>query len=447
MPPKIALLLCICFILYLFKIDSKRKPDVSSALWIPLVWMMIVASRMVSLWLNQATDSATPGAYLEGSPIDRAIFVILIVVGVFILCKRKIDWLHIVQRNVWLCLFFTYCGISILWSDFPFVSFKRYVKGIGNLIMVLVVLTEPDPVEAVKRMFRRCAYVLIPLSVLFIKYYPHLGRIYHRYSGGLSFTGVTTNKNSLGQLCLVCGLFFFWNIVSVWRNKNISFEKKEVLVQILIFIMILLLLIKTNSATSLLCFIVGSCTFIVIGMSVFRKNGKYIVLISLCFLPFLLLGFDFLLSLAVDSTGHSETFWGRVSFWPELIDLMGASPLIGTGYDSFWLGDRMERLWDKYWWRPTEAHNGYVETFLELGLIGLFLLIGVIIVAYRNICRELMFDFDYGRFRLALLVIALFFNVTESAFKGLHLIWFIFVLIAVDCPRMSTSTDSRNDRL
>lgn len=451
MPPKIALLICSSFILGILIMDSKRKSDVSRALWIPLIWMLIVGSRMVSYWLNLGAPMRSPDLYLTGSPFDRMVFLSLIIAGVVILSRRKINWLKILRSNAWLVLLSLYGGISILWSDFPFVSFKRWIKASGNLIMVLIVLTDADPVEAIKRMFRRCAYVLIPLSIILIKYFPHLGRAYHRYTGQLLITGVTTNKNTLGSLCLVCGVFFFWNIVSVWRNKNISFEKKEVLVQILIFIMILWLLIKSNSATSIVCFIIGICTIIVINMSIFRKNakyiGKYIVLISLCFLPFLLLGFDFLLSSAVDSTGHSETFWGRVSFWPELIGMMEASPVIGIGYDSFWLGDRMERLWAKYWWHPTEAHNGYVETFLELGLIGLVLLAGVIICAYRNICREFMVDFDYGRFRISFLIIALFFNVTESAFNGVQLLWFIFLLIAVECPPISQLRNSRINRL
>jgi exopolysaccharide production protein ExoQ len=43
--------------------------------------------------------------------------------------------------------------------------------------MALVLLTEPDPEEALVRMMKRSAYVLLPVSVLFIKYYPELGRI------------------------------------------------------------------------------------------------------------------------------------------------------------------------------------------------------------------------------------------------------------------------------
>ena len=101
----------------------------------------------------------------------------------------------------------------MLWADLPIVAFKRWVKDLGNVVMVLVVLTERDPVEAAKAVFIRCGCLLIPLSVLFIKYYPELGRAYHATTGEMMFTGVAAHKNTLGVLVMVCGLFLMWDFV------------------------------------------------------------------------------------------------------------------------------------------------------------------------------------------------------------------------------------------
>ena len=441
MLPNIALLSCLIFILYLFKFDYKKKSDVSYALYIPLIWMMIVGSRMISLWLNPRGGMLSPEAYLEGSPLDRLIFILLIVAGLFILSKRKIYWSQVFKSNAWIFLLFIFGGISILWSDFPIVSFKRWIKATGNPIMVLIVLTEPNPVEAVKALIRRSAYVLVPLSIVFIKYFPELGRMYHRYTDEAMFIGVARGKNGLGLICLVSGLYFFWNLLAIWRNKNVSVNKKEVFISILFLCMISWLLLKANSATSLFSLIIGVCILLGMRLPFIKKNvrnfGLNIVMALLLCLPFLLFSFDSLISSAVQLTGHDATFWGRVLLWQELIDLAEASPLIGAGYDSFWLGSRMAKLWAKYWWLPTEAHNGYVETFLELGWIGVLLMIGLIVSAHRSISRTLIINFNYGSFRMASLAIVLIYNVTESAFKGLHLIWFVFLLIAFEVPRMS----------
>ncbi len=41
-------------------------------------------------------------------------------------------------------LFFLYAALSMAWSDYPFVTLKHWIKGIGDVMMVLIVLTEPN---------------------------------------------------------------------------------------------------------------------------------------------------------------------------------------------------------------------------------------------------------------------------------------------------------------
>ena len=60
-------------------------------------------------------------------------------------------------------------------------------------IMALIVLTEPDPEEALKRLMKRCAYVVVPVSILWIKYYPELGRGFSPWGGGES-RGIAAGK-------------------------------------------------------------------------------------------------------------------------------------------------------------------------------------------------------------------------------------------------------------
>jgi len=77
--------------------------------------------------------------------------------------------------------------------------------------MALVILTERRPYEALGFVMRRLAFVLMPLSVLFIRFYPELGRQYHQ--GIPMLTGVAFSKNSLGQLCMLLGIYFCWELL------------------------------------------------------------------------------------------------------------------------------------------------------------------------------------------------------------------------------------------
>ena len=84
----------------------------------------------------------------EGSPLDAWFFFALIIVGFCVLVKRQVRLSEVVSNNGWLIVFLLYCFISIAWSDFPFIAFKRWIKILGHPIMALIVLTEPDPKEA-----------------------------------------------------------------------------------------------------------------------------------------------------------------------------------------------------------------------------------------------------------------------------------------------------------
>src|SRR5207253_3879855 len=133
----------------------------------------------------------------------------------------------LLSRNVWLVIFLAYCGLSILWSDFPFVALKRWTKSLGLPMMVMILATEPDPREALVRLIKRSAYILVPFSILLIKYYPGLGREYSQWSGAVTNTGVTTNKNELGYVCLILGLLLFWHFVTILRHKKTPERRKE----------------------------------------------------------------------------------------------------------------------------------------------------------------------------------------------------------------------------
>src|SRR5436305_1641654 len=228
LPPIIASFLTIAVVVFLFRRDIREKPDVTGALWLPLTWLVIPCSRPVSEWLNIfGLPVAGASSVEEGSPLDAWFFFVLIVAGFYILNQRQVRLSEIVHNNGWLIAFLLYCFISIAWSDFPFVAFKRWIKILGHPIMALIVLTEPDLEEAVKRLMKRCAYVVVPVSILFIKYYPKLGRKFDPWSGIGVSTGINTNKNMLGAVCLILGFFFFWYLLQVWRTERNSWRRNE----------------------------------------------------------------------------------------------------------------------------------------------------------------------------------------------------------------------------
>ena len=80
---------------------------------------------------------------------------------------------------------------------------------------------------------------------------------------------------------------------------------------------------------------------------------------------------------------------GRTGIWQTVLNEPN-NPLLGTGYASFWLGERLQRIWALYPRTPLlQAHNGYIEVYLNLGMVGVALLGGVLWTGLRNARRRL----------------------------------------------------------
>ncbi len=208
--------------------------------------------------------------------------------------SRSFKWGSFFTRNLALMAFLRFALLSVLWSDFPFVAFKRWFRDLGNYLVILVALSDPRPLEAVRTLLRRLCYLLIPLSVVLIKYFPEMGRTWDPWTGIAQYVGVTTGKNMLGVLCLVSGLFFFWDTVTRWADRKERRTKRIILVNVAFIAMTLWLLNISNSATSRVCLVLG-CLVIAAAHSklVKRRPALLTVLIPVGICLYLMLAFGF----------------------------------------------------------------------------------------------------------------------------------------------------------
>ena len=143
----------------------------------------------------------------------------------------------------------------------------------GHPIMALIVLTEPDLEEALIQLMKRCAYVVVPVSVLFIKYYLDLGVRYDPWSGSQMRVGITTGKNELGADCLILGFFFFWYLLQIWRTERSARRRNELRLIAAFLLMIGWLFWKAHSATSIICFFVAITVVVLAGVRWINKKS------------------------------------------------------------------------------------------------------------------------------------------------------------------------------
>jgi O-antigen ligase len=183
--------------------------------------------------------------------------------------------------------------------------------------------------------------------------------------------------------------------------------------------MIFWLLNLSDSKTSTLCLCLG-CFVIAAAHSNFgqRHIGSLKTLAPIIFVLYLILTLGLGMGAQLSqSVGRSGNMSDRTRIWQVLLSVP-INHVLGTGYQSFWLGPRVQWVWARLTGdNVLEAHNGYLETYLELGLVGFFFLCVFLIATYRNICKRLKPLTPIGSLGLGLWSLLLFYNITEAAFE------------------------------
>ena len=157
--------------------------------------------------------------------------------------------------------------------------------------------------------------------------------------------------------------------------------------------------------------------------------------------------FDDVLREVLAVFGKSDTFTGRTHLW----DLVMAqstyrSDIIGGGYGGFWdiSFERVRYIISQLGFGPIQAHNGYLDIFNDLGLIGLVIAAMIVGTYVLSLFSSWGLERSDREFLLLMLVFIATSNLSESSllrttnFLNLVFLASLFFLAARQ-PRQSQS--------
>lgn len=358
----------------------------------------------------------------EESNLDRVVLILLLCLGIVMLVKRRFNWYNAFRANIWLTLLICFIGLSILWSDTPLnKSFKDWTRELLAVVMAFLIASEVDPRIGLQSVMSRFVYILIPLSLLIVIFFPEHNLI--RPDGEVTWGGVAGGKNGLGRICFISVFFLVWLLVRRWQSKDMQIISYQNFVEVVIIAMALFLMkgpgtVTALSITSILMLAVGLGTFF--GLLWMKKMNRNIgakalkLMIAVCivigtasvFIGGLVFG-----SSVATAFGRDETLTGRNEIWARYIPHVMKEPIVGYGITG------AEAAQEFFILGP---HNGYLAVLVDYGFTGLLLFSMFLLFSGGKAHKELSCDYYWGSFWICFLAMTLFYNIAEQSLDSLQ---------------------------
>jgi exopolysaccharide production protein ExoQ len=367
--------------------------------------------------------------YLKFSNVTEIFNVILLLLYscLIIASYKKIKLL--VFKNHFFELAITFCAIiSILWSEDKLITFKASFFLFLATFFFLACLYLNNIEKIYKLLSSFFIFVIITSCALYLTGF---GEMTKTYSGAIN--GMFPHKNLFGRFCAIAFLFY---LTSYLANRNHS--------AIFLMLSCLLFIFMSESKGALLILLISifTCLFLLkvyTGKLLIRFIYSTLLFVSLLALYLASINIEVILAFI----GKDITLTGRVQLWKLSLQYISESPFLGYGFDVFWKSVIDSNTLSKFdvFWEAPHSHNGFLDLLLDLGLLGLFLylllLINTIRICITNIKYLKINSFKNKQllkvsyFSLLSLVYILLSSFIEKAYFGYNeILWFLFLIIS-----------------
>ncbi|WP_123193653.1 O-antigen ligase family protein [Pannonibacter phragmitetus] len=225
------------------------------------------------------------------------------------------------------------------------------------------------------------------------------------HSAGLdgSVRGLFTHKNIFASFSV---LTFAWLLTS----SALSSRRK-----MLLFLLTALSITSARSATSIVLLAVVIFSYFFSSRLIINRNKILIlptILIASALFAFAISYAEVVFSLL----GRDATLTGRTEFWSYLLNVHRQQPVFGYGYNSIMEYEEIvaplrEFVYTKF----TSSHNSYLDIILNLGWLGFFLFLALIVYSlWRAIKQASNTNYNVSVRFLVITAVFLVLGITES---------------------------------
>ncbi|MEA5580247.1 O-antigen ligase family protein [Nodularia harveyana UHCC-0300] len=340
----------------------------------------------------------------------QLIYLLIYFITICLLTLRWKKNLFVFTKNRFIWLLLIVASISVLWSFSPNDTRKDVFKLLCSNLFGVYFATRYTLKQQVKILGVTFGLAII-LSFVFAIGLPKYGTMGGVHAG--SWRGIFMHKNNLGVQMLLSFMVFL--------SLAMSAEKKAWLYWCGCALSLVLILMSDSTSSLINLILLISVFFILRSL----------------WLPYQLM-IPTIIGIATTSTsfylwfkenedvifgffGKDSNLSGRGDLWELVYDMIWRQPWFGYGYSGFWHGWRGESayIWLGSSWTPTHPHSGFLELWLELGLLGLSIFwIGFAISSLRTILIVRLYRSEEFIFPAIMMVYLMLANLAETALLG-----------------------------
>ena len=295
---------------------------------------------------------------VDNSLILLLFFVNYIVTFILLLLRwKKSVYLLSKDRIIWLLIALTI--LSIIWSSNPPKTIARCVAIVGTSLFGLYLASRYTMKEQLK-LFAWVFGVAIVLSFAFAL--PKYGIMGGVHAG--KWRGIYYHKNVLGKEMSVSTVIFLVQAINPQKKQWLFW------LGLLFSVLLVILSTATSSLINIIFLFVAFAAFQILRWDFERLIPAFTALVTIGGSLYLLITTN--AEALLGSIGKDTTLTGRSELWPLVIQAISKKPWLGYGYGGFWYGWKSESsvVWYAAGWPAPNSHNGFLDIFLQIGVVG-----------------------------------------------------------------------------
>ena len=319
------------------------------------------------------------------NPVNQIVFILLFLSNSYLLIENYRSITRFITNEKFLSLFIFFCLLSFIWSGYPFISFKRSFQ------LFVTYFTIVNSIIFITYNKILSSLLSIALFYTFITYISCLVISDAIDPAFGTWRGIELSKNGLGYTALMLIIIGF---TVTLNDTDAKFKLKG---KLLIFggVGLVILAFSTTNiiAMFLLIFIISLKRFSKIFDSVGIKKFLFYFLVIFTTVLGLILSIysKEILAQIPGLFGKDTSLTGRDLIWLYIWSEIKKQFLFGYGYGTYWImGTPVIDLFTAFvGWRVNEAHNGFLEIMLQLGITGFVIFLFVLI---KFITKTIKYD-------------------------------------------------------